>query len=204
MGGEQFPLVVLNGDGTVAALGRTNRKAVAKSVERGELWYLHADTERVLPWNGGGTAFVSLDQRQGAEGSVSSWYEATLTVSSPEENRKSDGSEAANGTGQSAAGIDSTPTPNRTRAGEVLSHLQDVVAARRRDLPEGSYTTHLFTEGVEKIRKKTGEEAVELILARDAGEVTYEAADLIYHLLVLLEAEEIPFGEVLTELERRF
>ena len=70
-------------------------------------------------------------------------------------------------------------------------------------MPEGSYTTHLFEKGEEKIRKKTGEEAIELLLARERSDIVYEAADLIYHMMVLLEVKEIPIGEVLGELESR-
>ena len=87
--------------------------------------------------------------------------------------------------------------------GDVLSHLAEVIRQRRIRLPEGSYTTHLFTSGEEKIRKKTGEEAVELILAREPDEVVYEAADLIYHMLVLLEALGLDYRLVLAELEKR-
>jgi phosphoribosyl-ATP pyrophosphohydrolase len=84
-----------------------------------------------------------------------------------------------------------------------LHQLQALIDDRRQTLPEGSYTTHLFNKGAEKIRKKTGEEAVELILARSKEEMIYEAADLIYHLMVLLSAEGLSIDEVLAELARR-
>ena len=70
-------------------------------------------------------------------------------------------------------------------------------------MPEGSYTTHLFSAGNEKIRKKTGEEAVELILASDRAQLTSETADFIYHLLVLLEVEGISLDEIAAELKGR-
>ena len=84
-----------------------------------------------------------------------------------------------------------------------MKTLSKVISDRRKKMPEGSYTSHLFREGGLKIRKKLGEEAVELVLARNHGEVVYEAADLIYHLLVLLEEEGIGIDEVLDELESR-
>ena len=87
--------------------------------------------------------------------------------------------------------------------GEVLEGLIGVIQDRKKTLPEGSYTSYLFTSGTSKIRKKTGEEAVELILAEGKEEVSSEAADLIYHMLVLLEALEIPFDDVVRELENR-
>jgi phosphoribosyl-ATP pyrophosphohydrolase len=88
-------------------------------------------------------------------------------------------------------------------ASEVIDRLERLVASRKRERPQGSYTTYLFDSGPEKIRKKTGEEAVELLLARDRKEIVSEAADFIYHLLVLLCDLEIPFSDVAAELERR-
>ena len=73
-------------------------------------------------------------------------------------------------------------------------------------MPEGSYTTYLFKEGVDKILKKVGEEASEVIIAaknRSHEELKWEAADLIYHLLVLLQEQKLPLKEVLRVLEER-
>ncbi len=70
--------------------------------------------------------------------------------------------------------------------GDVLEELYGVVAARRREMPEGSYTTYLFEKGLNKILKKVGEEAAETIIAakdEDAGALTAETADLVYHLV---------------------
>jgi phosphoribosyl-ATP pyrophosphohydrolase len=88
-------------------------------------------------------------------------------------------------------------------AGPVLSQLQAVIRDRHRDMPEGSYTTHLFSKGADKIRKKTGEEAVEVILARSGAELTSEAADLIYHLMVLLESQDLGIQDVVAVLRER-
>ena len=70
-------------------------------------------------------------------------------------------------------------------------------------LPEGSYTSYLFREGTSKIRKKLGEEAIEVITAASAAEVAGEAADLLYHLLVLLVAEGVSLDQVLEVLAAR-
>ena len=86
---------------------------------------------------------------------------------------------------------------------DVLLSLEQVILDRMKTLPEGSYTTHLFNSGGEKIRKKTGEEAVELILAKNRDEIVYEAADLIYHMMVLLSHEGISIKSVLSELSNR-
>lgn len=89
---------------------------------------------------------------------------------------------------------------------EVLKELYEVVSDRRRNPVEGSYTCRLFEEGLDGILKKVGEEAVELILAGKNGdkeEVVYEAADLIYHMIVLLVYGNVGLEEVMKELERR-
>jgi phosphoribosyl-AMP cyclohydrolase / phosphoribosyl-ATP pyrophosphohydrolase len=89
---------------------------------------------------------------------------------------------------------------------DIVRDLADVIADRNRERPEGSYTTYLFTEGVDKIGKKIGEEAAEVIIAAkntDDEALAREAADLIYHLLVMLEARELSLDAVLAELARR-
>jgi phosphoribosyl-ATP pyrophosphohydrolase len=89
---------------------------------------------------------------------------------------------------------------------DVLGALADEVAARKAASPDHSYTAKLLAQGVEKCAKKFGEEAVETALAavlRDKANVTSEAADLLYHLLVLLEAAGVRLIEVMAELERR-
>jgi phosphoribosyl-AMP cyclohydrolase / phosphoribosyl-ATP pyrophosphohydrolase len=88
----------------------------------------------------------------------------------------------------------------------ILGTLEATIAKRDAERPEGAYTTYLFEKGVDKILKKVGEEAAEVIIAaknRSAEELRYEASDLIYHLLVLLREQKLPFDEVLKELDRR-
>jgi phosphoribosyl-ATP pyrophosphohydrolase len=89
---------------------------------------------------------------------------------------------------------------------EVLDELIRRIADRRKASPETSYTATLFHEGVEKCAKKFGEEAVELALAAvlaDQPRIRAEAADALYHLLVLLEVCRIPFADVTKELSER-
>lgn len=88
----------------------------------------------------------------------------------------------------------------------ILQALEQVIADRERERPEGAYTTYLFEKGVDKILKKVGEEASEVIIAaknRDQEELKWESADLLYHLLVLLREQELPFKEVLAVLDKR-
>jgi phosphoribosyl-ATP pyrophosphohydrolase/phosphoribosyl-AMP cyclohydrolase len=92
------------------------------------------------------------------------------------------------------------------RAAPMLARLADTITDRARTRPAGSYTAKLLAEGPAAAARKVGEEAVETVVA--AGSETperlaSEAADLLYHLLVLLEAKQLPLDRVLEELERR-
>ncbi|GGD07983.1 bifunctional phosphoribosyl-AMP cyclohydrolase/phosphoribosyl-ATP diphosphatase HisIE [Pontibacillus salipaludis] len=89
---------------------------------------------------------------------------------------------------------------------EILDDLQSTLAERLATLPEGSYTSQLFQEGVDRILKKVGEEAGEVIIAaknNDAEELTWETADLLFHTLMLLTERGVPFDHVLGALEGR-
>lgn len=87
-----------------------------------------------------------------------------------------------------------------------LDVLAAEIAARKTASPGQSYTAKLLSQGVEKCAKKLGEEAVETALAavtRDKAQIAAESADLLYHLLVLLEATGVTLADVMAELERR-
>ena len=87
-----------------------------------------------------------------------------------------------------------------------VRYLADVVARRHAEMPEGSYTTKLFTKGVDKIAQKVGEEAVETVIEAVAGRregFLYEASDLVYHLLVLLEQMGCTPADIERELATR-
>ena len=87
-----------------------------------------------------------------------------------------------------------------------IRHLQSVVQQRHRDMPEGSYTTKLFIKGVPKIAQKVGEEAVESVVEAVDGNrdrFIYEASDMIYHLLVLMEQRGCSIEDMERELELR-
>ncbi|AKL93702.1 histidine biosynthesis bifunctional protein HisIE [Clostridium aceticum] len=89
---------------------------------------------------------------------------------------------------------------------EVLQKLYGVIADRKENPKEGSYTNYLFEKGIDKILKKVGEETAEVIIAAknpDAGELIYESSDLIYHLLVLLKEKEVSLEKIFEELKKR-
>ena len=82
---------------------------------------------------------------------------------------------------------------------DFLPKLQEVIDQRKKEMPEGSYTTHLFTKGIDKIAQKVGEEAVETIIEAkntDDNLLLNESADLIYHLMVLLSAKNLSIKDV--------
>ena len=88
----------------------------------------------------------------------------------------------------------------------ILPQLVQVIAQREVDMPEGAYTTYLFDKGIDKICKKVGEEATEVVIGaknRDKEEVKWESADLLYHLLVLLQEQKVDIYEVLDVLQKR-
>jgi len=90
--------------------------------------------------------------------------------------------------------------------GLLLDNLYELIGSRERERPEGSYTTYLFNNGLDKILKKVGEESAETIIAaknEDRAQLTAEVADLVYHLLVLLVARGVSLDEIRAELASR-
>ncbi|MEE9451673.1 MAG: bifunctional phosphoribosyl-AMP cyclohydrolase/phosphoribosyl-ATP diphosphatase HisIE [Gammaproteobacteria bacterium] len=91
-------------------------------------------------------------------------------------------------------------------AWEIIQELEKIIQNRKKDLPEKSYVTSLLKAGIKKIAQKVGEEGVEVALAAvsdDANELSEEAADLVFHLLILLQARELSLADVLRVLQAR-
>ena len=87
-----------------------------------------------------------------------------------------------------------------------LSELQDFINQRKQEMPEGSYTTKLFHDGINKIAQKVGEEALETVIEATSGStehLVYEASDLLYHLIVMLTEKGLRIEDVANELHRR-
>ena len=87
-----------------------------------------------------------------------------------------------------------------------LKHLQNFIENRRLEMPEGSYTTSLFNDGINRIAQKVGEEAVETVIEAMAGNdkrLLYEGADLLYHLIVLLTYKGYRIEDLANELKKR-
>lgn len=93
-----------------------------------------------------------------------------------------------------------------TNPSDILARLEATIAARRAADPESSYVARLHAKGLNKIAQKLGEEATEMVIAALAGdreELVGESADVLFHLLVLLNAKGVPLSDVLAELDRR-
>lgn len=90
---------------------------------------------------------------------------------------------------------------------DILQEIYQVIQERKERSPESSYTASLMQKGIDKILKKLGEEATELVIAGKGGlrdEIVYETADLFFHSLVLLGYYDIPPDAIFSELRRRF
>ncbi len=87
-----------------------------------------------------------------------------------------------------------------------LTELQDFIEKRHEEMPEGSYTTKLFRDGVNKMAQKVGEEALETVIEATNGtneHLVYEASDMLYHLIVLLTSKGLRIEDLADELHRR-
>lgn len=88
----------------------------------------------------------------------------------------------------------------------TLDDLETIIASRKLDDPESSWTAKLLSKGVDKCAEKFGEEAVEAIIDAVKGDkegLTSEAADVLYHLMVMLAAAEVPLSDVMAVLDKR-
>ena len=227
--GPVVPLIIYDTQGVLVTALVTNKKGYYKSLEQKQLWYLDGLTGRLIPYDQI-DSFVSLEI-QGIDSAndlsgvqKGTWIQAvvepkTLSPNAPAAPQESKvvreslvqrqkvqkpvqqpevqpEPKIKPGTGQ--------VPPNAEHNGEqVLFDLEQLIRSRKQSMPEGSYTTHLFTKGEDKIRKKAGEEAIELLLAKTDQELVSESADFLYHLLVLCVEKSIPLQAIIDELASR-
>ncbi|MFS0636573.1 bifunctional phosphoribosyl-AMP cyclohydrolase/phosphoribosyl-ATP diphosphatase HisIE [Mesobacillus foraminis] len=200
-----IPAVVQDADSfEVLTVAYMNRESLGKTIQTGETWFYSRSRQEL--WHKGETSgntqkvadikydcdadsLVVLVKPAGPachNGTVSCFTESLL------EKKQADAQSFLDG-----AGVNDL---------KILQRLEEVIRDREKERPEGAYTTYLFEKGVDKILKKVGEEASEVIIAaknRDHEELKWEAADLLYHLLVLLREQELPLKDVLGVLEQR-
>lgn len=202
--------------GQVLMMAWMNREAVEKTLASGETWFFSRSRNKM--WKKGETSghlqrvkslyydcdadtlLVLVEQLGGAachEGYVSCFHYKV----------NNDGSVVTEGEQKfdPAEVYGKQENINAEAGPEIISQLYEVILSRKSERPEGSYTTYLFDKGTDKILKKVGEECAEVIIGakNNKEELTYEAADLIYHLLVLLANEGVEAKELYRELAGR-
>lgn len=192
---------------TVLTLAYMNEEALKRTIETEETWFW--SRSRTQLWHKGAT---SGHTQQVVSITSDCDHDALLVQVNPS------GPACHTGTfscfdERPATNSNMTPSGNKTADTAVpadrlavIHELEQLIGKRETERPQGTYTTYLFEQGVDKILKKVGEEASEVIIAaknRSAAELRYEAADLIYHLLVLLREQKLPLDAVLKELKNR-
>ena len=194
----------------VLMLAYANQEALGKSVEtreahyysrsRKELWHKGATSGHIqyiedIRYDCDADAVIYLVQQEGAAchtGEYTCFYRSLLNDAVAGSSDSSDNSKNI---------VKFINTNDQT-----LTELQQIIVDRLQNPKEDSYTSYLFDKGTDKILKKIGEESAEVIIAaknNNKSEATYETADLIYHLTVLLTAMDLTWQDVLTELKKR-
>jgi phosphoribosyl-ATP pyrophosphohydrolase/phosphoribosyl-AMP cyclohydrolase len=191
-----------------------NREAVKKTLTTGETWFYSRSRQKM--WHKGETSghvqkvksiYYDCDQdtllivaEQVGSGACHEGYKSCFHYHvNVDQSVTVVGDQSFNP--DQVYGQDNTAAP-----AEIINQLYQLITERQQQRPEGSYTTYLFDKGIDKICKKVGEEAAEVIIGAKNGnkdEVTYEAADLIYHLLVLLAEQQVTPNEIFAELVKR-
>lgn len=177
----------------VLTVAYMNKESLEKTLETGETWFYSRSREEL--WHKGATSgnvqkVVSIKADCDSDALVIEVLPA--------------GPACHNGTTSCFTNV----LQENAKVGSVgiIPELVKVIEKREQEMPEGAYTTYLFDKGIDKICKKVGEEATEVVIGaknRDAEEVKWEAADLIYHLLVLLQEQKVNVFDVLHVLEKR-
>jgi phosphoribosyl-AMP cyclohydrolase / phosphoribosyl-ATP pyrophosphohydrolase len=186
--------------GAVLTLAFANREAVERTLESGEAHYYSRSRNEL--WRKGassGNTQKVIEVRVDCDG------DALLYRVEPRGPACHTGEESCffttlvgGGLGVAAGGS------GEVDFGVTVDKLAGTIAQRHREMPEGSYTAKLLEDGTERVAQKVGEEAVEVVVAALRGErLAEEAADLVYHLLVLLEERGIGIGEVARVLRDR-
>jgi phosphoribosyl-AMP cyclohydrolase / phosphoribosyl-ATP pyrophosphohydrolase len=180
----------------VLTLAYMNEESLKKSLEAGETWFYSRSRGEL--WHKGAT---SGNTQRIVEMRYDCDKDALLVLVEPKGPACHTGSyscfsERMNGKTESLSN-------NRFA---IINQLEQIIAEREAERPEGAYTTYLFEKGIDKMLKKVGEEAAEVIIAaknRNHDELKWEVADLLYHLLVLLREQKLPLDAVLQVLTER-
>ncbi|MDS9473037.1 bifunctional phosphoribosyl-AMP cyclohydrolase/phosphoribosyl-ATP diphosphatase HisIE [Sporosarcina pasteurii] len=178
--------------GNVLMLAYMNEEAMAKTIETKETWFYSRSREEL--WNKGATS----GNRQKVKRLLYDCDQDTILV-------QVEPIGPACHTGEETCFFQTVfeeETPNRQIVHDVIASIRN----RRNNPVEGSYTSYLFREGIDKVLKKVGEESSEVIIGaknEDKRELTSELADLLYHSLVLMEISGVTITDVKKELVKR-
>lgn len=211
----------------VLMLAYMNEESLAKSLATGQTWFWSRSRQQL--WNKGATSghtqairsmhydcdgdtlLVKVEQQGAAchTGKYSCFFNPMEVQG---EGAEQPGEAAAEKTSKQPgeAAANTANEANGASAGSrylALGQLESIIAERHAERPEGSYTTYLFDKGVDKILKKVGEEAAEVIIAaknKDNDELRSEVSDLFFHVMVLLRERGLGLDEVMGELAARY
>lgn len=188
-----IPAIVQDANsGKVLMLAYMNETALQKTLETKETWFYSRSRQEL--WHKGATSgnrqmvkHIALDCDEDA-------LLVTVEPLGP-----------ACHTGAESCFYQPIQTPIDERR-EVIHRLVDVIEERKNNPVEGSYTTYLFKEGIDKVLKKVGEEASEVIIGaknNDKEEIKWEIADLVYHTLVLMNMTDVSIQDIKDVLYKR-
>jgi phosphoribosyl-AMP cyclohydrolase / phosphoribosyl-ATP pyrophosphohydrolase len=185
--------------GDVLTLAYANEEAVEKTLATGEAHFYSRSREEL--WRKGATSGNTqkvLEVRLDCDG------DALLYRVEPRGPACHTGASTCFYTALAGEGVGLSTRREHPGFGVMVERLAGVISERRREMPEGSYTASLFEKGTGRLAQKVGEEAVEVVIAALTEErVAEEAADLVYHLLVLLEDRGVGVEEVAKVLSDR-
>ncbi|WP_320047884.1 bifunctional phosphoribosyl-AMP cyclohydrolase/phosphoribosyl-ATP diphosphatase HisIE [uncultured Ilyobacter sp.] len=176
--------------GQVLMLAYMNEESYKKTLETGQTWFYSRSRKEL--WNKGATS-----------GNTQTVKELSYDCDGDTLLVKVEQKGPACHTGEKSCFFNRVTKEKNMSLGEILGALDDILKDRKANPVEGSYTTYLYEKGVDKILKKVGEESAEVIIAAknpDRSELVYEASDLIYHLLVLLNERGVELDEITTQL----
>ena len=187
------------GTGDVLTLAYANREAVEKTLASGEAHYFSRSRSEL--WRKGAT---SSNTQKVVEVKLDCDEDALLYMVEPQGPACHTGEDTCFFTSLAGEGVGVRAEEHNVAFGSMIERLAGTIAERHREMPEGSYTVSLIESGTRRLAQKVGEEAVEVVVAALSGErLTEEAADLVYHLLVLLEERGVGTEQVARVLHDR-
>lgn len=196
------PVVVQDaGSHEVLTLAYMNEESLRRTLATGETWFW--SRSRAQLWHKGET---SGNRQRVVRLRVDCDSDALVVSVEPEGPACHTNEFSCFHVGLEGAVYESGVAEKLPELGQTLRELHAIIESRRRERPAGSYTTYLFDQGLDKILKKLGEEATETVIAAkndDASALVSEAADLLYHLVVLLVERGVALDDVGRELVRR-